>query len=357
VIPGDLTVEFGRVLRAAAAAGDIPELAATMSAAGTWRAPPEAGRRRPGSYATSLPLAVAARAGSSARDGPTARAIAERLAGYVSGVPWIASATGTGPGYLTIEVTVDHLAGVAQRTAAAPDAARSDTLAGVRLTAPSLPNLASAPSWTSAWRAHRDALRGRIASTAGADVTLTDVAEEPQVADSPVAAAVAYHGTDAVRYALARTASPDPAAIERLVGHRRDLTDPFVAVRYAHADAASIARWAADLGLITLGRPSVSHVSPPGTLQPPERALLDTMSWLAERAAAAARRRRPADLAGYLEGLAAAWLTCAQHCPALPFRGRAAPADPRFRILLSAATRAALSTGLWVLGVTAPDRM
>ncbi len=81
------------------------------------------------------------------------------------------------------------------------------------------------------------------------------------------------------------------------------------------------------------------------------------MSWLSERTAAAARRRRPADLAGYLEGLAAAWLACAQDCPALPFRGRAAPADPTFRLLLAAATRVSLAAGLGLLALTAPDRV
>ncbi len=86
------------------------------------------------------------------------------------------------------------------------------------------------------------------------------------------------------------------------------------------------------------------------------------MSWLPERVAAAARRRRPAELAAYLEHLAGAWLDCNQACPALPFRGAAAPAvgartQAAARLGLADAARAALAGGLALLGVSAPDRI
>lgn len=364
MIPADLTAELSRALRVAAEAGELPEIAATLSAAGTWRQAPERGSRRPGAYATSLPLALAARAGLSARE------IAERLASDVRAVAWIGAATVTGPGYLTISVTTDHMASVAARTVAAGrEAARSGALADTWLHAPALPDLASAPDWLSAWRAHRDAVLGRIAEAAGARVTLTAgpavavsavsaVSAAPGAADSPVATAVASHGTDAVRYVLTRTASRDAAAIERALDLRRDLANPFMAVRYAHADAASVARWAADLDLVRPpGLPDGGTRDRPNALHARELDLLDEMSWLGERTAAAARRGRPAQLAAYLEGLASAWMACAQDCPALPFRGRAAPADPRFRLLLAAGTRVALAAGLRLLAVTAPDRV
>ena len=95
---------------------------------------------------------------------------------------------------------------------------------------------------------------------------------------------------------------------------------------------------------------------------PPELVLVDMMSWLPERVAAAARRRRPAELAAYLENLAGMWLDCADSCPALPFRGRGAPAVPagsRRRLGLNWQTRrVSFSLPVWpCLGISAPARM
>jgi arginyl-tRNA synthetase len=174
-----------------------------------------------------------------------------------------------------------------------------------------------------------------------------------------VLAATAYWGLDAVRYALARTASGGARTIERQLAASLDLRNPFVLVRYSHADAASSLRWAADLGLTDGPRDGPATETAP-TMQPPELRLLDVLSWLPERVAAAARRRRPADLPVYLEMLAAAWLDCRERCPALPFCGTAAPghrAGPAARLLLADATRATLATGLDLLAVAAPARI
>src|SRR5262249_10929870 len=95
---------------------------------------------------------------------------------------------------------------------------------------------------------------------------------------------------------------------------------------------------------------------------PPELAVLAALSWLPERVAAAARRRRPAELAACLEFIADSWLSCARSCPALPFGGREAPADAggqlaRARCELADAVRVALAAGLALLSVTAPARV
>ncbi len=119
-------------------------------------------------------------------------------------------------------------------------------------------------------------------------------------------------------------------------------------------------RWAADLGIAPAGTgPSPSPAAEP---HPAELALLDVLSWLPERVAAAARGRRPAELAAFLKVVAAAWLDCREACPALPFGGRAAPADPggpqtAARLEFAAATSITLAAGLALLGLTAPARM
>ena len=113
-----------------------------------------------------------------------------------------------------------------------------------------------------------------------------------------MAEAVAYAGPDAVRFALARMPPGGPAP-EAAVIARHVLANPAYAVRYAHAAAAAVLRWAAALGTRPAGfRPRL-------LAEPGELALLDALSWLPERVAVAARRGRPDEFAGYLEELAA----------------------------------------------------
>jgi arginyl-tRNA synthetase len=358
VILADLGARLAGALRAAAAEGEFPAPVARLTASGTWRRPAASpgNPARPGSYASSMPFEVAAITGRHPAE------VAEVLAGHVGLLPPIASVRPSG-GYLTVTVTTEALAALAARIAAVgPAAAQSDALSGAVLWASSLADPALALEWAQAWRARRDALVGRLARAAGAEVHLRDFERcRPATAASraergPVAAAVAYHGADAVGYALARTASPDASVIERWLCVPLDLGSPFAAVRYAHADAASVRRWATDLGLVP-----VAPARPPGGPQPPELALLDLLSWLPERVAAGARRGRPADLTAHLERLAAAWITCRERCPALPFGGHAAPADPvgtmaSWRFTLADAARTAFAAGLDLLGVTAPNR-
>ena len=381
MIPGDIGAELVRVVQAMVTAGELPSRAASVSAAGTWRPAPAMAGGGPGTYATSLPLALARLAGRAAEP------VAGLLATGLAPVPWISSARVTGGSYLTVTVTVAHLAGLPARIAGAgPGVVVSDALAGTRLTAPHQPDPAAAPNWEHAWRTQRDALAGRLADAAGAEVVFFDSQREPtrapttqaraaaapvstadtgggpaaQAARGPVAAAVAWHGADAVRYALARTSAPRARAISRQLGLPLDLTNPFVAVRYAHADAASVLRWAADLGLAPVQPEAQPEQAP--NLMPPELVLVDAMSWLPERVGAAARRRRPAELAAFLENLAGTWLDCADSCPALPFRGQGAPAvlaadQTAARLELSDAARIVLGAGLVLLGISAPARM
>jgi arginyl-tRNA synthetase len=377
MIPGDIGAELARLLVAGAAAGELPAQAARLRAAGTWRPAPADAGGGPGTYATSLPIALAGLAGL-----PAAQ-VAAILASGLADLLWISAVRVTGGGYLTVTVTTRHLASLGARIVAAGQAAaESDALAGTRLAAPGLMDPGAATSWAQAWRRQRDALNGRLARTAGAEVLFLDLqqilrtasttqagSDLAPAAGSParrgrVHAAVAYHGTDAVRYALARTSAPKADLIRRQLALPLDLANPFVSVRYAHADAASTLRWSASLG---------AAQEPPGArrpardataheLLPPELALLDVMSWLPEHVAAAARRRRPAALAAYLEHLAVTWLECSQACPALPFRGAAAPAVATgtlaaARLGLADAARAALACGLGLLGIAAPERL
>jgi arginyl-tRNA synthetase len=335
VIPGDIAAALG------------------VSASGTWRPAPAGAGGAPGTYATSLAFRLADATGR------TPGAVGAGLAATLEALPWISAASVTGSGYLTVTVTPEALAGLAVRVPAAGAAcADSDALRGTELAAPAAADLASAASWAQARRRLAGEITGRLAAAAGAKVKVKDDPERWCHFGLPtLAGAVAYAGPDAVRYALARTQPGRQAAIDAAACARNDLGNPFFAVRYAHAHAASVRRWAADLGL-DRGRPEAFRPDLVG--DPGERELLDVLSWLPERAAAAARRRRPDAFARYLEGLAAAWLGCWERCPALPFGGRSAPTDgpqAAARLWLAAAAQTALRTGMGLIGVAAPERL
>ena len=335
MIPGDIGRELG------------------LRAAGTWRpAPPGAGGA-PGTYATSLPFLMAGAAGAEPGE------VAARLAGRLRRAAWIAAAGVTGGGYLTVTVTPEALAALAVRIPAAGDGcAASDALCGTELAAPAAADPASAATWEEAAEQVAAAVTGRLAGAAGAAVRPQSLPERPPPpAQAAPAAAVAFAGTDAVRYALARARPPRAGAVDARRCVRNALSNPFFAVRYAHAHAASVLRWAADLG-VERGRPDAFR--PDLLAHPSERRLLDIMSWLPERTVSAARRRRPDVFTRYLEGLGRAWLDCGKDCPALPFGGRSAPQDgagAAARLWLAAAAQTALGTGLRLLGVAAPQRL
>ena len=351
MIPGDIGRELG--LRAGA----------------TWRPAPPGTAAAPGTYATSLPFRLAAATGREPGE------VAAELSARLGPVPWIAAASVTGGGYLTVTVTPGALAALAVRVPAAGAAcAASDALRGTCLTAPAGADLASAGSWPQAWALVTATMTGRLAAAAGATVKLrkdTERMSSPEVAapaearpgperpspdPSAPAAAVALAGAEPVSYALARRAVPaGPADPEACV--RNIVDNPFFLVRYAHASAASVLRWAADLGV---SRGGAAEFQPGLLVHPDERELLGAISWLPERVAAAARRRRPGAFLRYLESLARSWLGCTERCPALPFGGRSAPREEpgtAARLWLAAAAQTALAAGLSLAGVQAPQRL
>ena len=281
--------------------------------------------------------------------------MAAALAGRLAGEPWIAAAEVTGRGFLTVTVTHDALAGLAVRIAqAGPACAHSDALRGRTMPAALPGRLAAAPDWPRARAALAAQLTASLAAAAGATIspdaersTVPALAPLPAALPwtGPVAAAVAYAGADAVRFALARTApgSEPPAAA---VIARHVLANPAYAVRYAHAAAAAVLRWAAALGTRPAG------FMPRLLAEPGELALLDALSWLPERVAMAARRGRPDEFAGYLEELAARTI---ETMSTTSFTTVSSISSER--LWLADAARTGLAVGLGLLGIDAPGRL
>ena len=312
-------------------------------------APAEPGLRPaggPGRYASSVAFEL----------GENPREIAGRLASWLAREPWIAQADVTGPGYLTITVTPGTLTALADRIAeAGPASASSDALRGVTLPAPPAADPLAAATWEEARAALAAELTARLAAAAGATLSAPHcpertVAPPPAISPSPAAggpaAAVAFAGPDAVRFALARAVPGRPVLIDPEIIARHLPDNPAYAVRYAHARAASGVRWAATPG----GAEAVPRRPP---ADPGERVLLDALSWLPERVAVAARRGRPDEFARYLEELASVTIATLSS-PSYPGSARAPGSD---RLALARAAQAGLAAGLELLGVSAPDRM
>jgi arginyl-tRNA synthetase len=354
VITADLDAELLRSLHAMAEAGELPE-DAVLAPGGTWRP----GADGPASYATSLPFEIARLAGR-----PPAE-VAAALAARLAAASWIDVAEPSGGGYLNLTITADALASVARRIVAAGLAcARSEILRGTSALLRAWPDPAAAATWQQAWQEQADAMTGRLAEAAGASIGMPSEPERGvssrrshPAPNSPVLAAVAYVGVSAVRYHLARTLPGRADRLDRLAGVRQREPDPYDAVQFAHADAASTLRWAADL--------KASRDDPGDNLAAAlagetERALLGLLSWLPVRVASAARRQRPDEVPRYLEEVAACWVACKQVSPALPFGGAAAAGDRVVigaRLLLADAVRTVLEAGLALTGITARDRI
>ena len=356
MITADLDQELAIAARAV-----LPAPAAQLTPRGTWQPVPDGD---PLDYATAAAFEIAGRAGLPASQ------IATALAGSLRRVPWIEAATPSGGGYLTIAVTHQALVASAARMAeAGPACASSSILNGTATTIRPWPDLAAARSWQLAWQLQADAMTSHLAQAAGAapadfsgrERASTD-ARPASTTRSGVGDAVAYFGSDSVRYRLARTMSGDrrrPASLGAASARPASppMADPLYPVRQAHAAAASALRWAADLGLEPAG---LTGALGRQLSSPVEGALLGLLSYLPVRVAAAARRSRPDELPRYLEQVSAAWLLCRLHAPALPFGGRAAPHDfdqTGARLMLARAVAAVIAGGLALTGVAAPDRL
>ena len=373
VITTDVRRAVWAAAQTAAAAGELPvpawhtaagELPPALPAAGqrdagarpadasTLRPVPPALGGGPGRYASTLPYLLAA-------PGTAPGQVAAILAARLAGLDWIAEATGAA-GHLTITVTGEALAALAVRIPQAPDCARSDILRGLRLPAPAAGGLASAAGWRQAQARLAAEVTARLAERAGAEIYPERLPPAPApapAASTEIAAALAYAGPDAVRYALASRSRGWRAGERAELPVRHHPGNPAYAVRYAHAHAASTLRQAADLGL---GAGPAAEFAACPLSHPAERALLGALSWLPERVAWAARIARPAGFARYLEELAGAYQDCRESCPALPSGGRRAPRDrpaTRARLWLVTAAATAIAAGLDLLGISAPARL
>ncbi|MCW0215260.1 MAG: arginine--tRNA ligase [Pseudonocardia sp.] len=176
----------------------------------------------------------------------------------------------------------------------------------------------------------------RMSKRAGNVVTMDDLVETV--------------GVDAARYSLIRSSVDSSLDIDLDLLVKRSNDNPVFYVQYAHARLSSLARNAADLGLV----PGTEY----GLLEHPrEGDLIRTLGEFPEVVRSAAELREPHRVARYLESLASAYHKFYDACRVLPMGDEEISELHRARLALCEAARVVLGNGLALLGVSAPERM
>ena len=252
--------------------------------------------------------------------------------------------------YVTVTLTRVALARVALDVAlTGNDCVAGDALHGITVPDAQPADLTTAPDWETARDALASELTAKLARAAGATLgpQPPEAATKTRTTDRSVREALEFAGVDAVRFALASMRPGGPPPDQQRTA-RHVLGNPAYAVRYAHAAAAAVLRWAGT----EPGSTSAAGFRPSQLTEPGELALLDALSWLPERVAVAARRGRPDEFARYLEMLATKTIDT------MSTTGfTTAPAVTIERLWLAEAARTGLAAGLGLLGITAPDRL
>jgi arginyl-tRNA synthetase len=163
---------------------------------------------------------------------------------------------------------------------------------------------------------------------------------------------IAWIGTDAVRYSLARYPADSPLALNGEDLRRRTNENPVFYVQYAHARTAGVSRNSRELAVRT-----EDGFDPSLLDHETETVLLGQLGEFQRVVAQAAELREPHRVARYLEQLASAYHKWYDERRVTPMGDETVTDVHRTRLWLNDATRQVLENGLHLLGVSAPDRM
>ncbi|QII05666.1 arginine--tRNA ligase [Rhodococcoides fascians A25f] len=183
----------------------------------------------------------------------------------------------------------------------------------------------------------RDGVAVKMSKRAGTVITLDDLVDAI--------------GVDASRYVMIRSSVDSSIDIDLALWASASNENPVYYVQYAHARLASLARNAAELGIVA-DQPDLSLLT-----HEQEGELIRTIGEYPRVVASAAELREPHRIARYLEELAGAYHRFYGACRVLP-QGDEEPGPVNTaRLALGNATRQVLANGLELLGVSAPERM
>ena len=186
----------------------------------------------------------------------------------------------------------------------------------------------------------RDGAPVRMSKRAGTIVTLEDL--------------VGAVGVDAARYALARSSMDSMIDIDLDLLSSASNDNPVYYVQYAHARTRSVARNAAEHGVV---RDGGTAFDPAALDDPADAALLGVLAQFPAVVARAAALREQHRVARYLEELAAAYHTWYGLTRVTPRGDDPVTAGHVARLWLNDAVSRVIANGLGLLGVSAPERM
>jgi arginyl-tRNA synthetase len=158
-------------------------------------------------------------------------------------------------------------------------------------------------------------------------------------------------GTDAARYALARSSINSQLDIDLEQLAKKTNDNPVFYVQYAHARTKQVAVNAASLGVDT------TEFDPSLLSHPAESELLAKLSEFPRVVASAAEFREPHRVARYIEEVAGSYHRWYSECRVTPLSGGAVEAVHRTRLSLNNAAGIVLRNGLRLLGVSTPEKM
>ncbi len=177
----------------------------------------------------------------------------------------------------------------------------------------------------------------RMSKRAGTVVTMEDL--------------VGFVGVDAARYALTRSSINSSLDIDLEQLSKKTNDNPVFYVQYAHARTRQVENNAASLGV------DLSTFDPALLNHETEGNLLAKLSEMPRVVASAAEFREPHRVARYLEEVAGAYHRWYDSCRVTPLAGNAVDEVHRTRLWLNNAAGVVLRNGLYLLGVSAPERM
>jgi len=177
----------------------------------------------------------------------------------------------------------------------------------------------------------------RMSKRAGTVVTMEDLVEAV--------------GVDAARYALTRSSINSMLDIDLDLLAKKTNDNPVFYVQYAHARTKQVANNAASL-LVT-----DEEFDPALLGHATESDLLAKLAQYPEVLRHAAEQRAPHLVARYLEEVAGSYHRWYDNCRVTPLSGKPVESVHRTRLWLNNAASVVLSSGLALLGVSAPERM
>lgn len=177
----------------------------------------------------------------------------------------------------------------------------------------------------------------RMSKRAGTVVTMEDL--------------VGFVGVDAARYALTRSSINSSLDIDLEQLSKKTNDNPVFYVQYAHARTRQVENNAASLGV------DLSSFDPALLNHETEGNLLAKLSEMPRVVSSAAEFREPHRVARYLEEVAGAYHRWYDSCRVTPLAGNAVDEVHRTRLWLNNAAGVVLRNGLYLLGVSAPERM